>query len=197
MLYGLIAIVGILLILRLLERVYAKRMLHVAKNPTVGFVNIGGIKYAELLREDHAALKYFFSKSVFSEGDAPRCDVLFLYTELFADGCVAGPEDNLRDLATRANARLLVLASSSPYEHVQAAVKKEGPRDAGIVVTINRNGVAFPNFFSRLFRLMREGKTITHAWTELTPQIPARESPDLTFGIGRTVLAFTRDSDGA
>ena len=188
--YAAIAIAIFLLLVELFKLTHTSGTLHVVENPIVGFANFGGIKYAESVQEDLCAVRSFFSRSVSSKSDIPHCDVLFLYTELSADGDVFGPEKNLRRVAQRASARLLVLASPNPKENVRAAMKREGPKHAAVIITLDRKGTAFPKLFSRIFGLMKEGKTMTEAWCDLAPQIPPREAPDMVFGTEGVLLAF-------
>jgi len=141
-------------------------------NPSIGFHNLGGPAFAQQLEEDQAALGQLFRETVPARGDsAPRCDVLFLYASVGEDGSIHGTATStLRQLAADAGASILVLASNNTGEHVTAAAKRDGPKQASLVLTLNRGGENFAKFFHELFAQMISGKAMPVAWVAIAPQ---------------------------
>jgi hypothetical protein len=135
-------------------------------------MNLCGEEYAALLNEDRAALGSLFDNVVVSaDGNIPRCNVLLLYAKVASDGSIPGTsESSVRQFAARAGASLLVVASNNPREHIVAANKRPGPRDASLVFTIDRNGDGFGRFFKEIFTQMKAGKTMPMAWAKIAPQ---------------------------
>jgi hypothetical protein len=141
-------------------------------NPSIGFHNLGGPEFAHYLEEDQAALTSLFRKAIPVQGDfIPRCDVLFLYASVGEDGSVRGTATStLRQLAADAGASILVLASNNTGRHVTAAAKRDGPRQASLVLTLDRKGEDFTKFFHELFAQMLSGKAMPMAWVAIAPQ---------------------------
>lgn len=53
-----------------------------------------------------------------------------------------------------------------------AANKREGNGRANLVMTLERKGATFAQFFYDLFSKMFAGTTMPMAWVQLAPQIP-------------------------
>ena len=154
--------------------------------PKLGLLNLGDADFTAILNEDRAALGSFFEDVVVStDGRIPRCDVLFVYASIAPDGSVVNsPQSSVRQLAAGAGASLLVVASSNPGEHVVATVKNPGPRNASLVLTIDRKGDGFCRFFQKIFTLMKAGKTMPMAWAKVAPQhesVMPKYAPETVF----------------
>jgi hypothetical protein len=150
-------------------------------DPTLGFLNLGGDAFTSLLAEDRAALGPLFSKVETGTGyQISRCDVLFVYCDIAADGSLGlGKEITLRHVADRAGASIVVLASNNSAEHGIAASKLPGPKRANLVWTLNRRGDSFPRFFKELFSRMKTGKSMPMAWVAISPQHRSEAHQDL------------------
>lgn len=143
----------------------------------VCFANFSGPEMEAWVAEDKAALAGLFAIAIHSDGrQHPRAQVLLVYAELAEDGTINGPaKTDIRTVAQRHGAQIVVLASPNPTARVQAAVMLPGPRTANIVMTLARNGAAFGQFFAELFGRMGAGSEMLAAWVALAPQGPAQQ----------------------
>lgn len=148
------------------------------KSPSIGFLDLSGGEFTELLREDKNALSPLFESPVESSSTPPKCNVLFLYFRLTEDGGIQGSNHRLRELVRDSGASVAVVATDNPGPHYKLATKKTGFGNANLVMTLNRKGHAFSRFFQQLFSLMKQGKSMPIAWVKLAPQIPGQEHPD-------------------
>lgn len=150
-------------------------------DPTLGFLNIGGEGLAPLMEEDRATLSPLFSKIEIGTGyQIPKCDVLFVYADVSADGSVGlGSGVTLRHVAEKSGATIAVLASNNNSEAISAAAKLSGPKQANLVWTLNRRGSAFATFFKELFLRMKKGKPMPSAWVAIAPQHKAEVHHEL------------------
>ena len=148
-------------------------------DPTLGLLNIGGDTFTQLMEEDRASLDALFPQVEVGSGlQIPKCDVLFVYTDIASDGQIGlGKGLTIRHLAERAAASIVVLAAPNSWEHIAQAVKQDGPKRANLVCTMDRKGSIFSSFFRKLFELMRAGKSMPMAWNSLAPQVPSRVDP--------------------
>jgi hypothetical protein len=150
-------------------------------DPALGFLNLGGEVFMPLITEDRTTLGPIFSKFEMATGyEVPKCDVLFVYSDIASDGSLGlGKDFTLRHLAQRAGASIAVLASNNPPEHGIVASKLSGPKRANLVWTLNRRGDAFPRFFKELFTRMKGGKSMPLAWVAIAPQYQSEAHRDL------------------
>ncbi len=143
-------------------------------NPRLGLLDLTAGGAGHWIAEDKAALTDLFSSVVESTDESPLCDVLFLYARIEDGGRIVGTDRSLRAIIRDADAKVVVVAT----EHSNPNL---GPRPdyghANLVVTIERNGSAFPTFFRDLFRRMKKGSTMPWAWNRLAPQIPNHPHP--------------------
>lgn len=141
-------------------------------NPKLGLMNLGGEEFTAILNEDRATFGSLFDIVVVStDGSIPQCNVLFLYANVVSGGSIASAaESSVRHVAACAGAALLVVASNNPSEHIAAAHKRPGSRNASLVFTIDRRGDGFGRFFSDIFTLMKAGKIMPMAWAKIAPQ---------------------------
>jgi hypothetical protein len=150
------------------------------KNPTLGFLNLGGEEFTELIDADRAALAPIFSEVTTGAGyQIPNCDILFIYANVTPDGSAGlGANLTVRHLAERAGAAITVVASGNSSENLLAAARLVGPKQANLVWTLDRKGEAFCRFFVELFTQMKKGKSMPAAWVAISPQVPSRLQED-------------------
>jgi hypothetical protein len=150
-------------------------------DPTLGFLNLGGDVFAPLIEQDRTALSPLFTKIETGTGyQIPKCNVLFVYTEIASDGTLGlGKEVTIRHLADRAGAAIVVLASNNPADRGINASKLPGPKRANLVWTLDRRGETFPRFFKELFTRMKAGKSMPVAWVAISPQYESEAHRDL------------------
>jgi hypothetical protein len=152
----------------------------VIKSPTLGFLNLGGEEFSQLIDRDTAALMPIFSEVKTGTGyQIPNCHILFIYTNVTPDGLVGlGENLTVRHLAERAGAAITVVASSNSSENILAAARLDGPKQSNLVWTLDRKGEAFPQFFVELFTCMKKGKAMPAAWVAISPQVPNHAQQD-------------------
>ena len=145
-------------------------------SPSVGFLNLGGEEFSQLVDRDTAALTPIFSLVKTGTGyQIPHCDILFIYANVTPDGSVGlGADLTVRHLAERAGAAIAVVASSNPSANILAAAQLVGPKRANLVWTLDRKGEAFSRFFVELFTRMKTGRSMPAAWASISPQVPSR-----------------------
>ena len=150
------------------------------KNPTLGFLNLGGDEFSPLIDADRSALAAIFPEVKTGAGyQIPTCDILFIYANVTPDGSVGlGTNWTVRHLAERAGAAITVVASSNPSDNLLAAARLAGPKQANLVWTLDRKGDAFPRFFAELFAHMKKGRSMPMAWVAISPQMPRRAEQD-------------------
>jgi hypothetical protein len=150
----------------------------VISSPRLGIWNALGPAAISAVEEDRAALAPLFAITRESSDVPPPCDVLLVYCGMEPDGRIDGSADSLREVIWKAQACITVVATENAPESSIAASKLPGRGRANLVMTVARNGRAFPTFFGRLFGAMKTGKTMPVAWVELAPQIPGRDHPE-------------------
>lgn len=150
-------------------------------DPVLGFLNLEGERYASLIAEDRAALSPLFSKIETGTGyETPKCNVLFVYANIAADGSLGlGSDSTLRHLAEKSGASVAVLATANSSEASIASAKLPGPKRANIVWTLDRKDGAFPRFFKELFTKMKAGKAMPLAWNSIAPQYKSAQHDEL------------------
>jgi hypothetical protein len=147
-------------------------------NPTIGFLNLQGASGAELAEADRQALSPLFKESRSSTDTVPKCEVLFLYCTVDAQGRIVGSANGIRDLIKDAGAYVAVVASENPPGSYMKALGSRNDWHANIALVIDRKAGKFALFFRRLFEAMFNGQSMLMAWVELAPQIPGQDHPD-------------------
>jgi hypothetical protein len=154
--------------------VYARRahLKRAIKNPRLGVLDLTHGASEQIRTDDVAALRDLFSSVEISTAAPPACDVLFLYATIEDGGGLLGTDRFLRATIRDAGARVVVVASENPHPrpgqgHVYG--------HANLVITLARNGPAFPQFFRALFTRMKRGSSMPSAWNRLAPQIPGKD----------------------
>jgi hypothetical protein len=148
---------------------------YVIQKPTLGFLNLMGETGSKLLAKDRDALGSGFGNSGVCSEPIPRCNVLFIYCILEGSGKISGSSFSLRDVIKTAGAHIVVVASEIPANVVTSRefgqyISRNEDWSANIVITLNRNGDVFEQFFRKLFMHMYTGMSMPIAWSKLAPQ---------------------------
>jgi hypothetical protein len=154
----------------------------VIQSPRLGVLNLLGLPVRQLIETDKAALAPLFVSVSESDSVPPVCDVLLLYARIQSDGSIEGTADEMRTIIYKSQAPIVVVASENDGNSYIAASKRGGDGRANLVMTLDRKGAVFPQFFTELFKRMFTGVTMPVAWVQLAPQNPrdAHENCPLT-----------------
>lgn len=123
----------------------------VLRSPKVGLLNLGGAESKDLVESDADFLRPLFVEVQAVDLPSPRCDVLFLYAEIAADGAVLGADRGLREIIRDSGAKVVIVASPNRGAHYIKAGRQKPYGQANLVMTLDRRGLAFGRFFSRYF----------------------------------------------
>ena len=146
--------------------------------PRLGLLNLLGASGAALAESDRQRLASAFDSSQLSTDASIKCDVLFLYCSLDAQGRIAGSALRVRDYIKSAGAYVAVVATENAPESYMKALQPKNDWGANVVMVINRKGDTFALFFGRLFEAMHKGQSMLMAWVDLAPQAPGYDHPD-------------------
>jgi hypothetical protein len=172
-----IAVLMAVLTFLLVRNIWRRRGFIIAA-PRLGMLNLKGADGALWADQDARALMPVLGVAERSTSFAPLCDVLFVYSDLSADGRTAGTRMWLGDLVRASGATILVVASENPGPAYTAS-KGPGYGRVNLVMTLSRRGEAFPRFFVRLFEDMKRGTPMPMAWVKMAPQGPVPEHSEL------------------
>jgi hypothetical protein len=151
---------------------------YVIRNPSLGLLNLMGEAGSAMLKQDHDDFANQFSTSINVGTDQVlKCNVLFVYCLLEPSGRIAGQQFSLRDVIKATGAHIVVVASENPPDVLTSSefgqfLNSKGNWPANIIITVNRNGDTFGEFFKKLFTQMHAGITMPLAWVKLAPQGP-------------------------
>ena len=148
------------------------------RDPSIGFLNLQGKEGAPLAAADQSVLSPLFKSSQSSTDVVPRCEVLFIYCSVDAQGKIVGRPESIRDLIKQAGAYVAVVASENNPNSYIKAMGSRNDWHANIALVIDRKAEKFALFFRRLFEAMFSGRSMLMAWVELAPQIPGEDHPD-------------------
>jgi hypothetical protein len=148
---------------------------------TLGFANFSGDDLGGLVSEDLAVLGPLFERvNAPAPHLIPKSEILFVYAHLNDDGTIRGPKTvGIRQIVQATQARLVVLASPNSTASLKKGASLPGPKTANIVLTLDRKGGAFAQFFRTLFDKMRDGEHMLSAWVQLAPQGPQPDTGDI------------------
>ncbi len=146
--------------------------------PRLGMLNLKGADGTLLAEQDARALRPVLGVAEQSHSAIPKCDVLFLYSDLSSDGRIATTQMWLGEIVRASGASILVVASENPGPAYTAS-KGPGYGRINLVLTLSRRGEAFPRFFVRLFEDMKRGTPMPMAWVKIAPQGPVSEHGEL------------------
>jgi hypothetical protein len=165
----------------ILQRIFSRKESSAAwviDSPKFGILNLKGDIATSIVAQDTNALLPVLGQPNTSVSVAPPCNVFFLYCDIGLDGRIRGTEEGLHELIRDSGAVVVVVASENDGNAYNAAGNHTGYGRANLVMTLQRKGDAFPNFFARLFAEMKAGMTMPLAWVKLAPQIPGHDHSD-------------------
>jgi hypothetical protein len=151
----------------------------VVSSPKIAFLNLVGDTAKKMVAADRGALGDLFSEVTESEREVPQCSVLMIYATLESDGHIKGRTESLREIIQAAGAPVVVIASENDPKAYIAAGHPSDIGKANLVMTLERRGERFPEFFAKLFALMFQGETMPMAWVKLAPQSPGDERENI------------------
>jgi hypothetical protein len=153
------------------------------RSPRLGILNLKGESTEQLIAADMDALMSILGRPVPGSTSAPFCDVLFIYCDIASDGQIGNFSGTLRDLIQTLRAPVVVVASENSGDAYISSTKGQRHGRANLVMTLSRNGAAFPAFFARLFTDMKHGVSMPVAWVKFAPQGPVKEQENLPLTI--------------
>jgi hypothetical protein len=191
----LIVILVCILVVVLVRQRRRRRRVIVA--PRFATLNLNGAEGEALVQADTQALQPVLGIAEQSNFVPPRCDVLFVYSNISPDGRIESTRMSLGELIRASGATILVVASENIGAHY-VACNKTGPYGpVNLVMTLSRRGDLFPRFFVRLFEDMKRGTSMPLAWVKLAPQGPMSESDELPSTIFACMAGQVAFGEGA
>ena len=142
-------------------------------SPKIGILNLLAENDDTFASADRSWLEPLFENITEERARAPKCDVLFIYCRLGENGSVHGAELTLPAIISASGALVAIVATGNTASAYTAAFKDAyigGAPAADVVLTLDRRGDLFGDFFTRLFDLMFRGKSFVRAWMALAPQ---------------------------
>jgi len=161
--------------------------------PTIGFFDLSKRAAHSELTEDKAVIAPLFCSTSESSTDLPKCDVLFIYCRIRDDGSLDSYPRSLREIIRYSGATIVVVATANSTAAYITAGRKQKYGAANLVMTLDRKGSSFSNFFQSLFTQMRNGASMPTAWAKLAPQGPSAlhaHCPDTMFACELGQVAF-------
>lgn len=163
------------------------------QNPRIGFLNLIGESAYPEMSQDKEGIGFLF-RTVFEWKWEPKeCDILFLYCNLERNGDVENYWGSLGQIFDRSKAKIVVIATNNHPKSYAAAGKRADLGGVNLVMTIERNGERFADFFKCLFQNMLNGISMPSAWVELAPQrqqLPHTGTPETIFSCGAGSLVI-------
>lgn len=160
------------------------------EKPILGLLDLSDGAYASEVLADRATLSSLFYFVSDSTTWPPKCDVLFVYCQIEADGRIRGLEMGLRDLIRESGAPIVVVAAENTAEAYIAAAKSKEYGFANLMMIIYRKGDVFAKFFYNLFSAMKQGVSMPMAYVKLSSQMSGNDFPGLIFYIEAGQIAF-------
>lgn len=171
----------------LLSRIFGRKSVPptaVVEDPTLGQFNLVGNDATELMVLDREVLAPLFVGDCQVTTDAPpQCDVLLTYAHFENDGRISGTTLGWREIIRDSGSKVAIVATENDPDAYMEAVNDPGYGYANFVLTIERNGDHFVEFYRKLFAAMFDGKSMPVAWVELAPQIPDHDHADCPEGV--------------
>jgi hypothetical protein len=163
------------------------------KSPTLGVLDLSEPAPSQYAVVDLELLGPLFSKVRHSAGAPPKCDVLFIYCAIDQSGGIARCDLGLREIIRDSGANVVVVATENGGKAYIAAAPAKRYGKANLVMTLDRRGAVFGQFFFHLFTEMKLGTSMPVAWVKLAPQIPGKDHsncPSTIFACEVGQLAF-------
>jgi hypothetical protein len=124
----------------------------------------------EFILSDTVRLTGLFQEVIRSTDRPPKCTALLLYCDLSPSGNITGRSTNLPQIIRESEAHIVIVATPNDQEACVAAAHKANGENANVVLTLDRKGESFSQFFASLFMDMKRGTTMPLAWHRLAPQ---------------------------
>ncbi len=165
----------------------------VIKQPELGILDLSNGEYSCYIGADKTVFKKVFHTLSESIDAPPVCDVLMIYGHVESGGSITNSKIGLREIIRDSKASIVVFATDNPGDNYIQAAKRKSYGCANLVLTLDRKGDAFAQFFQRLFTEMKQGTPMPVAWVKLAPQIPDtahKDCPDTIFACELGQIAF-------
>ena len=165
----------------------------VIKQPKLGILDLSNGEYSSFIGADKTVLQQVFHTLSESFDAPPACDVLMIYGHVELGGGIRNSNIGLREIIRDSKASVVVFATDNPGNNYLQAGKRKPYGRANLVLTLDRKGDVFAQFFQRLFTTMKQGTPMPVAWGKLAPQIPNRvhkDCPDTIFACELGQIAF-------
>ena len=165
----------------------------VIKQPKLGILDLSNGEYSSCIGGDKTVLQKVFPTLSESFDAPPVCDVLLIYGHVESGGSIKNSKIGLREIIRDSQASVVVFATDNPANNYLQAGQRKPYGRANLVMTIDRKGDVFAQFFQRLFTAMKQGTPMPVAWVKLAPQIPNtahNDCPDTIFACELGQIAF-------
>ncbi|MEM7395536.1 MAG: hypothetical protein AAF492_24660 [Verrucomicrobiota bacterium] len=155
-------------------------------NPTLGQLNLMGQEAEDMVTLDRDVLAPLFGGACAVKTDEPpKCDVLLVYARFKPSGGPAGSSLGWRELIPNSGAKVVIFATDNDPDNFPDRSSDPVYGRVNVVLTLQRKGEDFAEFFRQLFSLMFDGESMPDAWCKLAPQISGLEhegGPEAVFG---------------
>ena len=168
----------------------------VIDSPRIAFLNLSGVNGVSFINADMDAFGGLFALIETNAHDVPDCDVLVIYCDLRSDGAIDGESRALRDLIDSSSAKIAIVASNNGGDSYMTAGKRNEHDPVNLVMTLDRKGDAFAQFFAKIFSRMFIGESMLSAWVELAPQHSGTkhdDCPETIFAAEVSHIVFHRE----
>jgi hypothetical protein len=142
----------------------------VSASTSVAFLTFENADYDVLAAADRAAVSRHLKEISYSDKQLPKADIVFCYCNFNQNGLVRGADKSLKDLISETEAKMFLVASENDGDAYMSACNAPGDGVANLVLTLDRKGKCFGNFFSKLLEQMKSGVPMPEAWVQLAPQ---------------------------
>jgi len=149
---------------------------NIIRNPKLGLLNLIGEGALSVYLQDLDNLEDVFIQNVDTgTQQVPKCNVMFVYCQLEANGQISGQKFKLRELVKSAGAQVVVVASENRSEILASPMfsqylQASNDWPVNFIFTVSRNGETFGLFFQKLFTQMFSGVSMAQVWAKLAPQ---------------------------
>jgi hypothetical protein len=126
-------------------------------------------EYSSHIAADKTALSGFFLSSSTSTDAPPVCDVLMVYGHVESGGNIRNSRLGLGEIVRDSTAAIVVFATDNPGDNYLQLAKQRNIR-ANVVMTLDRGGDRFAQFFQKCFTAMKQGDSLLQVWVRLAPQ---------------------------
>ena len=146
--------------------------------PRLGILDLSNGEYSSHIAADKTAISGLFHSSSISTDVPPACDVLMVYGHVESGGNIRNSRLGLREIVRDSTASIVVFATNNPGDNYIQATKQKSNIRANLVMTLDRRGDEFAQFFQKLFTAMKQGESLLEVWVKLAPQNPGMDHKD-------------------